>query len=166
MKYNGNKNPQHGGNDTSPPQPKLPGLYIQVLSYLKVSHLAQVRVGKAPAWLVRYFVCINLLTTPQNLEEILASMGENGEREITWNFRRGRDKIHAIHSAELGTKDTLRIVWEMRIRELEEGWTTTFTEGCGLDNQASGSFCSNPNRLNKALDRSGNQFLGIKSHSL
>ena len=51
------------------------------------------------------------------LEEILASKGENGEGEIEWDFPRERDRINAVPSADLGTP---RIVWEMRIRELEE----------------------------------------------
>ena len=41
-----------------------------------------------------------------SLEEILASMGENGEREIEWDFHRGRKQTHNIQSRELGTKDT------------------------------------------------------------
>ena len=55
----------------------------------------------------------------------------------------------------------------MRIRELEEeeeGWTTAFTDGSGLDNKAAGGFCANPNRLNKEQpDRTAEQYLGIKA---
>ena len=56
------------------------------------------------------------------LEEILASMGENGEREIVWDFDRGKKSMHNLQhrNPEIGTKDTPRIVWELRIRELEE----------------------------------------------
>ena len=50
--------------------------------------------------------------------EILESMGENGEGEIEWDFHRGRKQIGNIQSRELGTKDTPRIVWELRIREV------------------------------------------------
>ena len=65
---------------------------------------------------------------------------------------------------DLGTKDTPRVVWEMSIRELEEGWTTAFTDGSGIDDKAAGGFCSNPNRLDKDRqpDLSGGQYLGIK----
>ena len=76
----------------------------------------------------------------------------------------GEKRIHLVH---LETKDTPRIVWEMRIRELEEeeGWTTTFTDGSGLNDTASGGYCSNPTRLDKGKqpDRSGDQYLGIKA---
>ena len=83
-----------------------------------------------------------------SLEEILTSMGENGEKEIEWDFHRGRQPARNIQSRELGTKDTPRIVWELRIRELEEekGWTTAFTDGSGLDNMAAGSNCANPTK--------------------
>ena len=102
------------------------------------------------------------------LEEILATMGENGERRIQWNFSRERRRTHNIQSRELGTKDTPRIVWEMRIRDLEEehGWVTAFTDGSGLDNKATGGFCANPNKLHKTKDqpdRTGGKYLGTKA---
>ena len=55
--------------------------------------------------------------------------------------------------------------WEMRIRELDEGWTTVFTDGSGLDDKAAGGFCANPNKLDKDRqpDQSGDQYLGIKA---
>ena len=43
------------------------------------------------------------------LEEILAAMGENGEREIPWNFDRDTYTPQAITELELGTKDTLKV---------------------------------------------------------
>ena len=74
------------------------------------------------------------------LEEILAAMGENGEREIPWNFDRNTHAPRAITELELGTKDTLKVVWDLRIRiELEEeGWTTCYTDDSGLEDKASG----------------------------
>ena len=45
-----------------------------------------------------------------SLEEILASMGKNGERELEWEFFREKKQIHTVQSRELGTKDTPRIV--------------------------------------------------------
>ena len=85
------------------------------------------------------------LSTPECLEEILASMGENGEREISWDFDRDIHAPQAITNFELGTKDTLKVVWELRIRnELEEeGWTTCYTDGSGLEDKASGAFVRN-----------------------
>ena len=67
--------------------------------------------------------------------------------------RRPGDKIHP------------RIVWEMRMRELEEGWTTAFTDRSRLDDKAAGGFCANPNRLDKDRqpDLSGEQCLGAKA---
>ena len=42
------------------------------------------------------------------------------------------------------------MVWEMRVRDLEEeGWTTAFTDGSGLNDKAVGGFCSIPNRTDK-----------------
>ena len=74
-----------------------------------------------------------------SLEEILASMGENGESELEWEFPRGRKRIHTVQSGELGTKDTPRILWEMRIRDLkEERWTAVFTDGHPLRRRAGG----------------------------
>ena len=66
---------------------------------------------------------------------------------------------------DLGIKYTPQIVWEMRIRVLEEGWTMAFTDGSGLDDKAAGGFCSNPNRLDKDRqpDLSGDRYLGIKA---
>ena len=105
------------------------------------------------------------------LEEILAATGENGEREIEWDFHRGTKQIRNLEyrNPELGTKDTPRIVWEMRIRDLEEdeGWTIGFTDGSGLDNKAAGGFCSNPNKPPQTLDltpdRTGKKYLGTRA---
>ena len=105
------------------------------------------------------------------LEEILASTGENGERKIVWDFHRGTKQIQNLEhrDPDLGTKDTPRIVWEIRIRDLEEdeGWTTAFTDGSGLDNKAAGGFCSNPNKppriLDPTPDRSGKKYLGTRA---
>ena len=44
------------------------------------------------------------------LEENLAAMGENREREIPWNFNRDIQTPRAITTLELGTKDTLNAV--------------------------------------------------------
>ena len=100
------------------------------------------------------------------LEEILAAMGENGERRIEWDFTRERKQLHTLYKGDLGTKDTLQVVWEMRIRDLEEeGWTTAFTDGSGLNHKAAGGFCSNPNRTDKERqpETSGSKYLGTKS---
>ena len=52
------------------------------------------------------------------LEEILSSMGENGERKIPWDFDRKAHKAQALTKIEeLGTKDTDKVVWELRIRK-------------------------------------------------
>ena len=61
----------------------------------------------------------------------------------------------------MGTRETPRIVWEMRIRELKQGWATAFTDGSCLDDKAAGGFCGNPNRLDK--DLSGIQYLEIQA---
>ena len=61
---------------------------------------------------------------------------------------------------------SLQVVWEMRIRDLEEeGWTTAFTDGSGLNLKAAGGFCSNPNRKDKQRqpELSGSEYLGTKS---
>ena len=84
------------------------------------------------------------------LEGILAVMGENGERSIEWDFTRKRKQIHTLYKGDLRTKDTLQVVWQTRIRDLEEeGWTTTFTDGSGLNHKVAGGFCSNLSRTDK-----------------
>src|SRR5258705_11750801 len=93
-------------------------------------------------------------------------MGENGERKIEWDFTRERKQINTLQKGNLGTKDTQQVVWEMRVRDLEEeGWTTAFTDGSGLKNKAAGGFCSNPNRTDKIRqpELSGSEYLGTKS---
>ena len=69
-----------------------------------------------------------------------------------------------------GTRDKRhpQIVWEMRIRDLEEeeGWTTIFTDGSGLENKAAGAFCSNPTRPDKERnpdDLSRGKHLGTRA---
>ena len=98
------------------------------------------------------------------LEEILAATQENGERQIEWDFPREGKQIHSLYTGDLGTKDTLKVVWEMRIRNLEdEGWSTAFTDGSGLNLKAAGGFCSNPNKTDKSTALSGSKYLGTKS---
>ena len=100
------------------------------------------------------------------LEGILATMGENGERSIEWDFTRERKRLHTLYKGDLGTKNTLQRVWETRIRDLEEkGWTMAFTNGSGLNYKAAGGFCSNPNRTDKEhqLETSRNKYLRTKS---
>ena len=76
----------------------------------------------------------------------------------------GKKQIYTVQYGDLGTKDTPRIVQEMRVRELEEGWATAFTNGSELDYKATGGFCANPNGLDKEQpDLSGDQYLGIKA---
>ena len=98
------------------------------------------------------------------LEGILATMGENGEREISWNFDRNIRTPRAITNLELGTKDTLKVVWELRIRnELEEeGWTTCYTDGSGLDEKASGAFTRN-SHTGLHENKSGTRYLGTRA---
>ena len=104
------------------------------------------------------------------LEEILASTGKNREREIVWDFHRGKKQIQNLQrrDPELGTRDTPRITWETRIRDLEEeeGWKVAFTDGSGLDNKAAGVFCSNPTRTDKERnpqDLSNSSYLGTRA---
>ena len=101
------------------------------------------------------------------LEEILAAMAHGGERR-----KRNRAELHpgkplhTLQHGDLGTKDTIQVVWEIRVRELEkEGWTTAFTDGSGLNDKAAGGFCANPNRLDndRQLELSGSEYLGTKS---
>ena len=57
---------------------------------------------------------------------------------------------------------TLKVVWEMRIRDLEdEGWSTAFTDGSGLNLKAASGFCSNPN--NTSVKPPGSKYLGTRS---
>ena len=52
------------------------------------------------------------------------------------------------------------------MRELEEeGWTTAFTDRSGLNDNAAGGFCANPNRLDKVgqPEISEGKYLGTKS---
>ena len=52
------------------------------------------------------------------------------------------------------------------MRELEEeGWTTAFSDGSGLNDKAAGGFCSNSSRLDKERqpDLEGSGYLGTKS---
>ena len=77
-----------------------------------------------------------------------------------------RKHLHTLQKGDLGTKDTLQGVWEMRVRELEEeGWTTAFTDGSGLSDTAAGGLCSNPSRTDKERqpELSGSKYLGTKS---
>ena len=77
------------------------------------------------------------------LEEILSSIGENGERKISWDFNRKTRAPQALTKIEeLGTKDTDKVVWELRIqKELEEeGWTVCYSDGSGLDDKAAGAY--------------------------
>ena len=66
-------------------------------------------------------------------------MGENGERKISWDFDRDTHAPQAITNIELGTKDILKVVW-VRNKLEEEGWTTCYTDGSGLDDKALGAF--------------------------
>ena len=99
-----------------------------------------------------------------SLEEILAAMGENGERRITWDFDRAPLTLNAITEKELGSGETLKVVWELRIRrELEEeGWTVCYTDGSGLDDKASGAYTRRCH-LGIHEDRAGSEYLGIKA---
>ena len=98
------------------------------------------------------------------LEEILATMGETGERKISWEFDQDIRAPQAISNIELGTKDTLKVVWELRIRnELEEeAWTTCYTNGSGLDDKASGAFTRNSHtRFHE--NTTGSRYLGTRA---
>ena len=49
--------------------------------------------------------------------------------------------------------------------EEDEGWTTSFTDGSGIDNKAAGAFCSNPNKLQSppTPDLTGKGYLGTRA---
>ena len=55
----------------------------------------------------------------------------------------------------------------LRDLEEDEGWTTAFTDGSGLDNKAAGGFCSNPNKPPRATDPTpdlwGKSYLGTRA---
>ena len=64
---------------------------------------------------------------------------------------------------ELGTKDTIKAIWDLRIWELEEeGWTTCYTDSSGLENKASGAF-TRSNWANLHKERSGSKYLGTRA---
>ena len=62
---------------------------------------------------------------------------------IYWNFDRMPRIPRAIAEGknDLGTGETPKVIWELRIRrELEEeGWTACYTDGSGLDDKAAGA---------------------------
>ena len=90
------------------------------------------------------------------LEGNLAAIGENGEREIPWNFNRDTRTPRAITILELGT-------WDLRIRELEEeGWTICYTDGSGLENKAAGAF-TRSSHTGLHRDRTGSKYLGTRA---
>ena len=97
------------------------------------------------------------------LEENLAAISENGERKITWDYDRSTRTPWAITILELGTKDTTKNVWDLRIQELdEEGWTTCYTDGSGLGNKTAGAYtCSTHTGLHS--DSAGSKYLGTKA---
>ena len=99
------------------------------------------------------------------LEEILAAMGENGERAISWDFDRDTHTPQALTPiGDLGTKDTMKVVWDLRIRnELEEeGWTTCYTDGSGLENKASGAF-TRKSHTGFHEGKTGSTYLGTRA---
>ena len=97
------------------------------------------------------------------LEEILSATGENGEREIPWDFNRDTRNPRAITMLELGTKDTLKVVWDLRIRELEEeGWTVCYSDRSGLENKAAGAF-TRSSHTGLHRDRAGSKYLGTRA---
>ena len=68
-------------------------------------------------------------------------MGESGERRMDWNFNRVPHTLQVLVESELGTGGTPKVAWALRIRrELEEGWTTCYTNGSGLDDKAAGVY--------------------------
>ena len=91
-------------------------------------------------------------------------MGENGERKITWDFNRDVQSPQAITEIDLGTKDTLKAVWDLHIwNELEEeGWTTSYTDGSGLEDKASGAFTRN-SYTGFHEEKTGSRYLGTRA---
>ena len=112
--------------------------------------------GRHPQLCPHYNMC---------LEEILATMGENGEGKISWNFNRTTRTPRAIAEEEedLGTGETLKVVWDLRIRrELEEpGWITCYTDGPGLDDKAARSYTRSCH--GGFVEKTGSEYLGIKA---
>ena len=95
-----------------------------------------------------------------SLEEILASMGENGDRRVTWEFDQSLRALRALVEKELGTGDISRIIWELRIwRELEdEGWTDAIPTGRAWKTQRRGSA-----HLGFHEDRTKSEYLGTRA---
>ena len=99
------------------------------------------------------------------LEEILSSIRENGEREIPWDFDRKARAPQALTKVEeLGTKDTDKVVWELRIRkELEEeGWTVCYSDGSGLNDKAAGAYIRKC-FLGFHEEKTGSKYLGTRA---
>ena len=65
---------------------------------------------------------------------------------------------------ELGTGETPRVAWELWIRrELEEeGWTTCYTDGSGLDDKAAGAY-TRKCHLGFHEDKSDSKDLGTRA---
>ena len=99
------------------------------------------------------------------LEEILATMGENGERKIPWDFDREIHTPQALTEIEeLGTGDTDKVVWDLRIRnELEEeGWTICYSDGSGLEDKAAGAY-TRKSYLGFHKEKTGSEYLGTRA---
>ena len=97
------------------------------------------------------------------LEENLSAMRENGEREIEWSFNRDTQTPWSITTLDLGTKDTLKVIWDLHIRKLEEeGWTVCYTDGSGLETKAAGAF-TRTSYTGMHGEKTGSNYLGTKA---
>ena len=64
----------------------------------------------------------------------------------------------------MGTGDTDKMVWELRIRkELEEeGWTTCYSDGSGLEDKAAGAY-TRKSYLGFHEEKTGSKYLGTRA---
>src|SRR5258706_8643312 len=92
-------------------------------------------------------------------------MRENRERKITWDFDWEKHTPQALTEIEeLGTGDTDKVVWDLRIRkELEEeGWTICYSDGSGLDDKAAGAY-TRKSYLGLHGEKTGSEYLGTRA---
>ena len=92
-------------------------------------------------------------------------MGENRERKILWNFDRRVHSPRALTKIEeLGTKDTDKVVWELRIRKEreEEGWTVCYSDGLGLEDKAAESY-TRKSHVGLQKESTGSSYLGTRA---
>ena len=69
----------------------------------------RVTIGKGQSWQDHNLTWVAVKDIHYNtcLEEILANIGENGERHIMWDFTQERKQLYTMHTRHLGNKNTL-----------------------------------------------------------